>query len=181
MRADKGRLGCGTSSRIRIIIMLQHYNELARLLEKEEQVLEQVAGFYQGLADSLQAGQLPALTELFAGGARARDDLQKITSAKKALLVEIKVDALHQLLASEYPSKIRRLVGLKGSAITALRRKIAASGIAITQSLGVLQVVNQRFCDFFQQLLPATISYHGQGAMVDHGNLYSGVTLNSMV
>jgi len=52
--------------------MLQHYNELAQLLEKEEQVLEQVAGFYQGLAECLQAGQLPALGELFAGGARAR-------------------------------------------------------------------------------------------------------------
>lgn len=161
--------------------MLQHYNELAKLLEKEEQVLEQVAGFYQGLAASLQAGQLPALAELFADGAQARDNLQKITSAKKALLAEIKVDALHQLLASECPSKIRRLVGLKGAAIAALRRQIFASGIAISQSLEVLQVVNQRFCDFFQQLLPATICYHGQGAMADRGNLYSGVTLNSMV
>ncbi len=161
--------------------MLQHYDELARLLEKEGQVLEGVADFYQGLADSLQTGQLPGLVELFAGGARARDDLQKIISAKRALLLEMKVDTLHQLLASEYPSKIRRLVGLKGAAIMVLRRKITASSIAITQSLEALQVVNQRFCDFFQQLLPATISYHGQGTMVDHSNLYSGVTLDSAV
>ena len=161
--------------------MLQHYDKLARLLEKEEQALEQVAGFYKELADSLETGQLLALAELFAGGARARDDLQKITSAKKALLDEIKVETLHQLLGSEYPVKVRRLVSLKGAAIAALRRRIAASGVVITQSLEVLQVVNQRFCDFFQQLLPATICYHGQGTMADHGNLYSGVTLNSMV
>ncbi len=161
--------------------MLQHYDELARLLEKEEQVLEQVAAFYKELAESLETGQLPELAELFAGGARARDELQKITSAKKALLEEIKVETLRQLLGAKYPAKVRRLVSLKGAAIAALRRQIAASSTVITQSLEVLQVVNQRFCDFFQQLLPATICYRGQGAMADPGNRYSGVTLNSTV
>ncbi|MCK5679491.1 hypothetical protein KAI46_01615 [bacterium] len=161
--------------------MLRHYQELARLLEREVMVLRQVASFYQGLAESLKLGQLPALPELFAGGAQSSSDLKRISGEKREFLAEIKVDSLRELLASNYPAKIRRLVGLKGSAIAELYRKIEASGISIRQSLGALQVVNRRFCDFFQQLLPATISYHGKGEMTDHGSLYSGITFSSAV
>ncbi|MEA3332381.1 MAG: hypothetical protein U9Q58_02135 [Pseudomonadota bacterium] len=160
--------------------MLRHYQELVRLLEREEMVLRQVASFYQGLAESLKLGQLPALPELFAGGARSSDDLKKIAGEKRELFDEIKVDSLHQLLASQYPAKIRHLVALKGAAIAKLRRKIEASGISIRQSLSALQVVNKRFCDFFQQLCPATISYQGKGMMADNSAAYRGVTLNGI-
>ncbi len=161
--------------------MLQHYDDLVRLLEKEEQVLGQVAGFYRELADSLEAGQLPALDEVFAGGAQSCDNLRKISGVKKELLDRIKVNSLHQLLTADHPAKIRRLVGVKGAAIAGLRRQIEISGLSIKQSLEALQTVNQRFCDFFQQLLPAAISYRGQGGMAENGNLYSGITLDSAV
>jgi len=161
--------------------MLEHYQKLARLLAREEQVLGDVADFYIWLDESLKVGQLPPLSELFAGGAQVCDDLQKVTSEKRELLEEFKVESLRQLLATKYPNKIRRLVGLKGAAIMELRRKISARVVSITQSLEVLQVVNQRFCDFFQQLVPSTINYQAKGAMVDRGTLYSGVSLNSTI
>ncbi|RLB72272.1 MAG: hypothetical protein DRH03_04910 [Deltaproteobacteria bacterium] len=160
--------------------MLQHYQNLARLLEKEIVTLRQVADFYEVLSESLDAGLLAALPELFAGGARSRDNLAKIAEEKRQLLDEIGVVSLRQLLSAERPVKIRRLVGLRGYEVTTLRRKIEVKGAAIGQSLKVLQVVNQRFCDFFQQLCPATISYQGRGAMADNEMAYSGVTLNGI-
>ena len=160
--------------------MLQHYQGLTRLLEKEVVILGQVADFYQQLSESLDSGQLPALPELFADGARSCDDLAKIAEEKRQLLGEVGVTSLHQLLTAERPAKIRRLVGLRGHEVTKLRRKIEESGGSIGQSLQVLQVVNQRFRDFFQQLCPAAISYQGKGAMVDNGMSYSGVALDGI-
>ncbi|MEA1923413.1 MAG: hypothetical protein U9N63_12250, partial [Pseudomonadota bacterium] len=140
----------------------------------------QVADFYQALAESLGSGQLPALPELFAGGARSCDDLAKITKEKSQLLAEIGVSSLHQLLTVEPPAKIRRLVGLRGHEVTVLRRKIEESGRSIGQSLQALQVVNQRFRDFFQQLCPSAISYQGKGAMADNVLSFSGVALDGV-
>ena len=161
--------------------MLQHYQGLTGLLEKEVVVLSQVADFYQELAESLDSGQLPALPELFAGGARSCDDLAKMAEEKRQLLAEIGVGSLHQLLTAERPAKIRRLVGLRGHEVTKLRRKIKESGRIIGQSLQVLQIVNQRFRDFFQQLCPAAISYRGEGDMADNSMSYSGVALDGLV
>ena len=160
--------------------MLQHYHSLTRLLEKEIVILGQVADFYQVLAESLNSGQLPALPELFAGGARSGDDLAKITKEKSQLLAEIGVSSLRQLLSAESPAKIRRLVGLRGHEVTVLRRKIEESGRSIGQSLQALQVVNQRFRDFFQQLCPAAISYQGKGAMADNVLSFSGIALDGV-
>ena len=160
--------------------MLQHYHELTRILEKEIVILGQVADFYQLLAESLDSGQLPASSELFAGGARSCDDLVKIAEEKRLLLAEMGVGSLHQLLTAERPVKVRRLVGLRGHEITKLRRKIEESGSSIGQSLQVLQVVNQRFRDFFQQLCPVAISYQGGGVMADNGMSYSGVALDGL-
>lgn len=160
--------------------MLQHYQNLARLLEKEVLVLGQVADFYEVLAGSLTADGLAVLPEFFAGGARSCDNLVKIAEEKRRLLAEIGVTSLRQLLGADCPTKIRRLVAQRGSEVTELRRKIEASGSAISQSLQVLQVVNQRFSDFFQQLCPATISYQGRGLMNDNGSLYSGVALDGV-
>lgn len=160
--------------------MLQHYQGLTGLLEKEVVVLSQVADFYQELAESLDSGQLPALPELFAGGARSCDDLAKMAEEKRQLLAEIGVGSLHQLLTAERPAKIRRLVGLRGHEVTKLRRKIEESGRIIGQSLQVLQIVNQRFRDFFQQLCPAAISYRGEGDMADNSMSYSGVALDGL-
>ena len=160
--------------------MLQHYQGLTGLLEKEVVVLSQVADFYQELAESLDSGQLPALPELFAGGARSCDDLAKMAEEKRQLLAEIGVGSLHQLLTAERPAKIRRLVGLRGHEVTKLRRKIKESGRIIGQSLQVLQIVNQRFRDFFQQLCPAAISYRGEGDMADNSMSYSGVALDGL-
>ena len=160
--------------------MLQHYQNLAHLLEKEVVTLGQVADFYELLASSLDAEGLAHLPELFAGGARSCDNLAKIAEEKRQLLAEIGVTSLRQLLSAERPAKIRRLVGLRGYEVTELRRKIEASGRLISQSLQVLQVVNQRFCDFFQQLCPAIISYQGRGSMADNVGLYSAVALNGI-
>ena len=160
--------------------MLQHYQGLTRLLEKEVVVLSQVADFYQELAESLDSGQLPALAELFAGGARSCDDLAKMAEEKRQLLAEIGVGSLHQLLTAERPAKIRRLVGLRGHEVTKLRRKIKESGRIIGQSLQVLQIVNQRFRDFFQQLCPVAISYREEGDMADNSMSYSGVALDGL-
>ena len=160
--------------------MLQHYHGLTKLLEKEVVVLGQVADFYQELAASLDSGQLPALPELFAGGARSGDDLAKIAEEKRQLLAEIGVTSLHQLLTVERPDKVRRLVGLRGYEIAKLRLKIEESGRVIGQSLQVLQVVNQRFRDFFQQLCPTAISYQGGGAMAGNGMSYSGIALDGI-
>lgn len=160
--------------------MLQHYHGLTRLLEKEVVILGQVADFYQNLAESLGSGQLPDLSELFAGGARSSDDLAKITEEKGQLLAEIGVGSLRQLLTIEAPAKIRRLVGLRGHEVTALRRKIEDSGRSISQSLQALQVVNQRFRDFFQQLCPVAISYQEKGAMANNGMSFNGVALNGI-
>ena len=160
--------------------MLQHYHSLTRLLEKEIVTLSQVADFYQLLDESLSSGQLPVLPELFAGGARSCDNLIKITEEKSQLLAEIGVNSLRQLLSSESPAKIRRLVGLRGHEVTSLRRKIEESGRSIGQSLQALQVVNQRFSDFFQQLCPAAISYQGKGAMADNVLSFSGIALDGV-
>ncbi len=161
--------------------MLQHYHSLTRLLEKEIVTLGHVADFYQLLDESLGSGRLPALPELFAGGARSCDDLAKIAEEKRQLLAEIGVSSLRQLLSIESPAKIRRLVGLRGHEVTSLRRKIEESGRSIGQSLQALQVVNQRFCDFFQQLCPAAISYQGKGAMADNVMSFSGIALDGVV
>ncbi|MBN2809595.1 MAG: hypothetical protein JXR80_08910 [Deltaproteobacteria bacterium] len=160
--------------------MLQHYQSLAQLLEKEIVVLTEVAEFYEVLAERLDDGLLTALPELFAGGARSSDNLARIAAEKRLLLAAIGVTSLSQLLDPERPVKIRRLVGLRGHDIAALRRKIAAKGDVIGHSLQVMQIVNQRFCDFFQQLRPATISYQRRGAMADHKGCYSGVALNGL-
>ena len=160
--------------------MLQHYQRLASLLEREVVILGQVADFYQVLSESLDVGLLSALPELFAGGARSCDNLAKIAEEKRQLLAEIGVTSLRQLLSVERPAKIRRLVGLRGHDIARLRRKIETSGSTIGQSLEVLQVVNQRFCDFFQQLCPSTISYQGRGVMAGNAMSYSGVALNGI-
>ncbi len=160
--------------------MLQHYQNLARLLEEEILTLGQVADFYQVIYESLNGGLLVALPELFAGGARSRDNLAKIAEEKRQLLVEIGVTSLRQLLSAERPAKIRRLVGLRGSEMTNLQRKIEARRAAIGQSLEALQVVNQRFCDFFQQLCPATISYQGRGVMAGNEMAYSGIAFNGV-
>ena len=160
--------------------MLQHYHSLARLLEKEIVILGQVADFYQELGESLNSGELPALPELFAGGARSCDNLAKIAEEKRQQLAEIGVGSLSQLLSTENPAKIRRLVGLRGYEVTRLRRKIEESGRSIGQSLQALQVVNQRFSDFFQQLCPAAISYQGKGAMADNVLSFSGIALDGV-
>ncbi len=161
--------------------MLQHYQSLAQLLEKEVLVLGQVADFYQQLSESLGSSQQLALPELFAGGARSCDDLAEIAEEKRQLLAEIGVTSLRQLLTAERPAKVRRLVGLRGHEVAQLRRKIEESGSSIGQALQVLQVVNQRFRDFFQQLCPATISYQGGGVMADNGMSYSGVAIDGQV
>ena len=160
--------------------MLQYYHVLTRVLEKEVVILGQVADFYQELAASLDSGQLPDLPELFAGGARSGDDLAKIVEEKRQLLAEIGVTSLSQLLSAGRPDKVRRLVGLRGYEIAQLRLKIKESGRLIGQSLQVLQVVNQRFRDFFQQLCPAAISYQGRGTMAGNVMSYSGVTLDGI-
>ena len=160
--------------------MQQHYHSLARLLEKEILTLGQVADFYQILAENLDSGGLPALPELFAGGARSCDNLAKITEEKRQLLAEIGVDSLRQLLSAESPAKIRRLVGLRGHEVTTLRRKIEESGRSIGQSLQALQIVNQRFRNFFQQLCPSAISYQGKGAMTDNVITFNGIALDGV-
>ena len=160
--------------------MLQHYHSLTRLLEKEIVILTQVADFYQDLGESLNSGELLALPELFAGGARSCDSLAKITEEKSQQLAEIGVGSLHQLLRAECPAKIRHLVGLRGYEVATLRRKIEESGRSIGQSLQALQVVNQRFCDFFQQLCPAAIRYQGKGAMADNVLSFSGIALDGV-
>ncbi|NPA24781.1 MAG: hypothetical protein GXO34_03020 [Deltaproteobacteria bacterium] len=161
-------------------MVADHYPELAVLLEREVEVLSLVADFYQQLAGELSSGRLPETARFLAVGAHASDNLGQLAKQKKDLLRRLGVDSLRRLLENDRPMKVRRLVSTRGREIVALQRVIMANAKSIHHSLEALQMVNQRFNDFFLQLCPATIAYRERGNMTENAALYSGVELDGV-
>jgi len=161
-------------------MIVDGFHELTALLEREIEVLGLVADFYQRLAMELKAGCLPEVTCFLAEGACCSDRLERVAIEKKRVLEIMGVASLRSLLENDKPLKVRRLVSTRGREIVALQRLIMANAKSIHHSLEALQSVNQRFCDFFLQLCPATIAYRERGNMTENATLYSGVTLDGV-
>ena len=160
--------------------------EAMKMVDRKLALLERVVHVYRQIEKTMVEINPQRLSEFIYEGNRVVSELGMLLAEEHIWLEDFSRNKAQKFvtmkaLASYFKGQQRQRLLAGCAKINRLATQVNQYGRTLTDDLQMMQLLNKRYSDFFQQVCPVNLGYQQSGTMTSHEVVFQGHDCNYQV